>query len=194
MFDVQRSMFNHPIQFLSGPLLLRALTPEDAPALLAFFDSHDEETIRMRYGHYRNEMTVDAAKRLTSVDQSRDPALALFTTGRHPEIRAIGRYYLDDAGTSGEAAFVVHEKARRNGLAGFLLGELAVLASERGLRELWGTVLPDNHGMAALFLAAGGTETTSPIDEEKVFHLPLDRVLRWRKRFLTAKKIHPVTP
>lgn len=187
-------MFDVPISFPSGPLLLRPLTPEDTPALLAFFESHDEETIRMRYGHYRNEMSVDAAKRLTAVDQSRDPALALFTTGRHPEIRAIGRYYLDESGTSGEAAFVVHEKARRNGLAGFLLGELAVLAHERGLRELWGTVLPDNHAMAALFLAAGGTETTSPIDEEKVFHLPIDRLLRWRKRFLTAKKIQPVTP
>ena len=64
-----------------------------------------------------------------------------------------------------EVAFVVHETTRHLGMAGFLLGELAAVAKQRGYHEFWASVLPDNRAMAGLFLAAGGTEAKAPMDE-----------------------------
>jgi GNAT superfamily N-acetyltransferase len=157
-------------------------------ALQHFFYSHDEETVRLRYGYQRDRMSGESAYKLSAVDQGKDRALGIFAehAGRE-ELRAIGRYYLDAGGESAEVAFVVHEQTRRGGMSGFLLGELAATAAQRGIKRFWASVLPGNHGMAALLVHAGGT--SSPGDEETHFDLPIPPILRWRKSYLSRKKI-----
>ncbi|MEO5715187.1 MAG: GNAT family N-acetyltransferase [Luteolibacter sp.] len=181
------------VNFQNTRLFLRPLHPSDMRTLQEFFYSHDEETIRLRYGYQRDRMTGESAYKLSAVDQTRDLALGIFAEdhGRQ-ELRAIGRYYLDPDGKRAEVAFVVHEETRHSGMAGFLLGELAVVAKRRKIRELWASVLPDNRAMAGLFLAAGGTEAKSPMDEERSFSMPVDAVLRSRKKFLERKKIERI--
>lgn len=178
------------VQFKSGRYLLRPLHPSDMRPLQQFFYSHDEETVRLRYGYQRDTMSGESAYKLAAVDQRRDLALGIFeeTHGRQ-ELRAIGRYYLDEDGAAAEVAFVVHEDTRHSGMAGFLLGELAEIASRRGLKAFWASVLPDNRAMAGLFLAAGGTEDKGAMDQERSFHMPLDQILRSRKKFLQRKNI-----
>ncbi|BCU79373.1 GNAT family N-acetyltransferase [Luteolibacter sp. LG18] len=180
------------IQFATGRFFYRPLHPSDMRELQRFFYSHDEETVRLRYGYHRERMTGESAYKLAAVDQARDVALGLFTRQDGPEtLRAIGRYYLDDDGTSAEVAFVVHESTRRSGMAGFLLGELAVVAKRRGLETLWASVLPNNHAMAGLFLSAGAVEDLSvPRDEDRVFRMRVDRLVKERKKYLEHKHIH----
>jgi acyl CoA:acetate/3-ketoacid CoA transferase beta subunit/RimJ/RimL family protein N-acetyltransferase len=179
------------VQFKTGRYLLRPLHPSDMRPLQQFFYSHDEETVRLRYGYQRDRMSGESAYKLAAVDQRRDLALGIFEEihGRQ-ELRAIGRYYLDEDGTGAEVAFVVHEGSRHSGMAGFLLGELAEIASRRGLRHFWASVLPDNRAMAGLFLAAGGKEDKGVMDGERSFHMALEAILRSRKSFLTRKNIH----
>lgn len=178
------------IEFSCGRFLLRPLHPSDMKALQDFFYSHDEETVRLRYGYHRDRMTGESAYKLAAVDQTKDLALGLFIENRgRQDLRAIGRYYLDDNGTSAEAAFVVHESTRRSGMAGFLLGELAAVAKRRGVMELWADVLPENRAMAGLFLKAGAVEDTPPGSEERHFVMDVKRILRGRKRFLELKNI-----
>jgi len=181
------------VKFQNTRLFLRPLHPSDMRTLQEFFYSHDEETIRLRYGYQRDRMTGESAYKLSAVDQTRDLALGIFAEehGRQ-ELRAIGRYYLDPDGKRAEVAFVVHEETRHSGMAGFLLGELAVVAKRRKIGELWASVLPDNRAMAGLFLAAGGTESKAPMDEERSFTMPVDAVLRSRKKFLERKKIERI--
>lgn len=178
------------VQFKTGRYLLRPLHPSDMRPLQQFFYSHDEETVRLRYGYQRDTMSGESAYKLAAVDQRRDLALGIFEEihGRQ-ELRAIGRYYLDEDGTGAEVAFVVHEDTRHSGMAGFLLGELAEIASRRGIKFFWASVLPDNRAMAGLFLAAGGTEDKGAMDEERSFQMPLETILRSRKKFLTRKNI-----
>ncbi len=176
------------VDFPIGRFRLRPLYPSDMHALQHFFYSHDEETVRLRYGYQRDRMSGESAYKLSAVDQAKDRALGIFIeqAGRE-ELRAIGRYYLDPGGESAEIAFIVHEGARRGGMAGFLLGELAATAGKRGIKRFWASVLPGNHGMAALLEKAGGEKSTE--DGELHFELPLPRILRWRKDYLSQKKI-----
>jgi RimJ/RimL family protein N-acetyltransferase len=178
------------VRFQDDLLFLRPLRPDDMQALQKFFYSHDPETVRLRYGYQRDTMTSDAAAKLVSVDQSKDHALGIFTDSHgHPELRAIGRYYLDAESKSAEVAFVVHEENRHAGIAGFLLGELATVAQRRGIQEFWASVMPDNRAMAGLFLATGGIESTSDMTEEREFRIPIDSILMSREKFLKRKGI-----
>ncbi len=178
------------VHFQNRRLFLRPLNPEDMQALLEFFYSHDAETVRLRYGYHRDTMTREAAAKLVSVDQNKDHALGIFADPYgHAELRAIGRYYLDAGGKSAEVAFVVHEANRHAGIAGFLLGELATVAKRRGVLEFWASVMPENRAMAGLFIAAGGVESTSDVTVEREFRIPVDSILKSRKKFLERKGI-----
>jgi acyl-CoA hydrolase len=178
------------VEFKSGRFLLRPLHPSDMRALQEFFYSHDEETVRLRYGHARDRMTGESAYQLAAVDQSRDLALGLFEESRgNMELRAIGRYYLDAGGKGAEVAFVVHEATRHSGMAGYLLGELAVIARNRGLEFFWASVLPENRAMSGLFLAAGGEARNDDEGAGRIYHIPLRNILESRPAFLKRKQI-----
>jgi acyl-CoA hydrolase len=183
------------VRFKTGRFLLRPLHPSDMRALQEFFYSHDEETVRLRYGYHRDRMTGESAYKLAAVDQRRDLALGIFeeSHGRQ-ELRAIGRYFLDHDGKGAEVAFVVHERTRHAGMAGFLLGELADIAKRRSVGFFWASVLRDNRAMAGLFLAAGGKESASAEEDERLFHMPLAGILKSRPDFLKKKHIQVIEP
>ncbi len=181
------------ISFRKHRFLLRPLHPSDTRALQEFFYSHDEETVRLRYGYQRDQMSGESAYKLAAVDQRRDLALGLFeeTHGRQ-ELRAIGRYYLEEGGKRAEVAFVVHEGNRHLGMAGFLLGELAVIAGSRGVECFWAGVLAGNRAMAGLFLAVGATETGGAGDDGRGFEVPVAGILSLRPAFLKRKRIQRI--
>ena len=181
------------VKFQNTRLFLRPLHPSDMRGLQEFFYSHDEETIRLRYGYQRDRMTGESAYKLAAVDQTRDLVLGIFAEENGRQVmRAVGRYFLDPDGKRAEVAFVVHEATRHSGMAGFLLGELAAVAKRRKIPELWASVMPDNRAMAGLFLAVGGCEAKSAIDEERTFTMPVDAILRGRKKFLERKSIQRI--
>jgi acyl-CoA hydrolase/RimJ/RimL family protein N-acetyltransferase len=181
------------VEFKAGRFLLRPLHPSDMRTLQEFFYSHDEETVRLRYGYRRDRMTGESAYRLTAVDQRRDLALGIFQEiqGRQ-ELRAIGRYFLDGDGKSAEVAFIVHEATRQSGMAGFLLGELAATARRRGVTRFWASVLKENRPMAGLFRAAGGKESGGETDDERTFQMPVEAILKSQPAFLKNKHIHRI--
>ncbi|MFZ9937159.1 MAG: GNAT family N-acetyltransferase [Luteolibacter sp.] len=181
------------VNFKNGRFLLRPLHPSDMGALQEFFYSHDEETVRLRYGHRLDRMTGESAYKLAAVDQSRDLALGFFEElhDRH-QLRAIGRYYLDADGKSAEVAFVVHESTRHSGMAGFLMGELAAIAATRGVVSFRANVLPENRAMAGLFLAAGGKRDEVGGEDGYWFRIPVHAILESRPAFLKSKHIQRI--
>lgn len=181
------------VRFEKQTLLVRPMHPSDMRTLQEFFYSHDQDTVRLRYGYQRDRMTGESAYKLAAVDQRRDLAIGIFDEirGRH-ELKAIGRYYLDETGKSAEVAFVVHEDHRHFGMAGFLLGELATIGKRRGIETFWASVLPDNKSMSGLFLAAGGKETPSQESGERSYEIPLSKVIKSRRAFLKRKLIEKI--
>jgi acyl-CoA hydrolase/GNAT superfamily N-acetyltransferase len=181
------------VDFSCGRFQLRPLHPSDMRTLQEFFYSHDEETVRLRYGHQLERMSGESAYKLAAVDPAKDLALGLFAEEQGRQVlRAIGRFYLDPGGTTAEVAFVVHQSTRRSGMAGFLLGELAKAAKGRGITAFWASVLAENHAMGGLFKRAGGTCEDSAFAEERHFELPVAGILRRHPAFLRHKKIRPV--
>jgi GNAT superfamily N-acetyltransferase len=163
------------VRFAGKPYLLRCLSLADADRLITFFKSHNEDTVRARYGYFFKEMTPARARELVGVDQTRDLALAIFTTDARgePEIDAVGRYFLLEDGQSAEVAFVVRETKRRLGMARALLQALAATATSRGLRRLVAQVQRQNTGMLALFRKEGAS-VKSVLGEDAVdVSLPL---------------------
>ena len=177
------------VEFRSGRHLVRPLHPSDMRTLQEFFYSHDEETVRLRYGYARDRMSGESAYKLAAVDQRRDVALGIFaeTMGRW-DLRAIGRYFLDADGNGAEIAFVVHEGNRKEGMAGFLLGELASIAAKRGIARLWASVMRENKPMAALFEAAGASHETGGADESCYVLAPADAIA-YQSTVMRKKKI-----
>ncbi|MGJ8673406.1 MAG: GNAT family N-acetyltransferase [Rubritalea sp.] len=148
--DSQRVQFDS-IQYLSRPL-----HPSDVRALQQFFYAQDEETIRLRYGQAIPTLDEGAAYRMASVDQSHDLAIGMFYRNDHCELlRAVGRFYLDKSGETAEVAFLVHEKARRKGIANYLLSEIAKIAHDRGVKTFWASVQKRNEAMVKLFMSRG---------------------------------------
>ncbi|MES2997127.1 MAG: GNAT family N-acetyltransferase [Verrucomicrobiota bacterium] len=177
------------VNFKAGRMLLRPLHPSDMRPLQEFFYSHDEETVRMRYGYQRERMTGESAYKLAAVDQRRDVALGIFAERRgRQELRAIGRYYLDEGGKSAEVAFIVHESMRQMGIAGFLLCELARIGKKRGIVDFWGSVLRENSAMAALFFSLGGVEAEGAGDERTIM-MKSARIVRMAAAFEERKGI-----
>lgn len=174
------------IDFKIGRFQLRPLHPSDMTVLQHFFYSHDEETIRMRYGHHREAMSGESAYKLAAVDAGKDLALGIFN--RQGELRSIGRFYLDAGGETAEVAFVVHEETRRLGMANVLLGELAVVAAERGVKTFWASVLQQNRPMAALFEQAGGSSKDPITEDERHYDIPVAGVLSRYQQFQDQKK------
>lgn len=139
------------------PFVVRPLMPADERRIQEFFYSHDEETIKSRYGHVVTRMSRKRARQLVGVDQTRDLALGIFEVkGPRQLMHAIGRYYLDDDGHSGEMAFVVREQMRRHGMGSQLLTRMLEVARQRKLHSLWAIVDRSNAPMIKLFLKRGG--------------------------------------
>ncbi len=143
--------------------LLRLLRSGDEPQLQEFFRSHTADTIYERYGCLISTMTAERASQLVNVDQSRDCALGIFEpTPEGEKLHAVGRYCLDRDGTSAEAAFVVRETMRHQGMATTLLQTLIHTARTRGLTKLWAQVNAQNTEMLAIFRHHGFAVSPQP--------------------------------
>lgn len=156
------------------PFVIRPLMPSDERRLQEFFYSHDEDTIKSRYGHVITRMSRERARQLVGVDQTRDLALGIYEVkGPRQLIHAVGRYYLDDSGNSGEMAFVVRESMRRHGMGTQLLLRMLEVARQRHLQSLWAIVARPNMPMAKLFLKHGARRVPYDDSAYAKFEFPL---------------------
>lgn len=80
------------VKFKNQTLLVRPMHPSDMRSLQEFFYSHDEQTVRLRYGYHRDRMSGESAYKLAAIDQRKDLALGIFEEIRgRQELKAVGR-------------------------------------------------------------------------------------------------------
>ncbi len=166
------------VDFSGIDYVVRPLHASDMRALQEFFYAQDEETIVLRYGYAMPKLDEKNAYRMASVDQSKDLALGVFYRNQlREDLRAVGRFYVDATGDSAEMAFLVHERARRKGIARYLLLEMAKIAHERGIKTFWASVLKRNTPMARLFTSFGAKKISSYEDDSDEFRLEIEPLL-----------------
>ncbi|GAP66667.1 sortase [Mizugakiibacter sediminis] len=160
-----------PVRLEDGRLLrLRPIRAGDAAALQRAFRRLSPEEVRMRFLHVLTTLSDSAAARLCDIDWEREAAFVLADDAppERAEIRGVARIYVDAVTESAEFAVLVEHAWTGLGLGALLMTQLIRECRRRGLRELWGYVLVENHRMLELCEELGFARSLVPGDAATV--------------------------
>ncbi|MBS0278260.1 MAG: GNAT family N-acetyltransferase, partial [Proteobacteria bacterium] len=132
----------------AGRFRIRPVKPEDAEAFVAFARRLSDEDMRMRFFSPLRALPSSLLARLTQIDYDREMAFVLFDSTE--TVAAVGRLAADPDGERAEFALAVRTDLKGRGIGHALLEKLVAYARQRGIREVWGNVLPENTTMLAL--------------------------------------------
>ena len=146
-------------------MTIRPIRPEDAEAHTAFFGRLSPQDIRYRFFSAMRELSPEQTVRLTQVDYDREMAFIAVrdATG---ETVGVSRLAADFDGRSGEFAVIVQPDIKGRGLASHLMRRLIDWGRQRGLRQIEGQILADNHPMLAFIRHLGFSLHRMPDDPE----------------------------
>jgi hypothetical protein len=108
----------HTVTTTDGtPVVIRAIRPEDAERLIAFYERLSEHTAYQRFFTVMKRLPPDWARLLANVDYVRRLALiAEVQTPGLPELIAVARYEPTALAGTAEVAFVVQDGWQNKGL------------------------------------------------------------------------------
>ena len=161
----------HDIRLEDGlALRVRALAPSDASALLEMGKRTTPQDLRLRFhGAVRTDNESGAA-RLCQIDYDREMALgAIEGDGA---LAGVARISFDPQFETGEFAILVRSDLQKRGIGRALLADILTYAASRGVRRVWGDVLPDNASMLAFVRELGATIEAHDGAERVAFALP----------------------
>ncbi|ALK97189.1 GCN5 family acetyltransferase [Massilia sp. WF1] len=140
-----------------GPLLLRPIRPEDAPAHVAFFHALRPEDVHFRMFGMMRELSAAQLARFTQIDYAREMAIIATRKGAAGADETLGvvRLMADPDNIAGEFAIVVRPDLQRKGLGRLLMDCILDVGRARGLGIVRGVALAGNEGMHALARACG---------------------------------------
>jgi acetyltransferase len=127
-----------------GPILLRPIRPEDAPALNDFFNRLTAEDVRLRFFAPLRELPTNLRARLTQIDYDREMAFVL-VAGQ--SILGGARVIADPDNERAEFSTAVRSDLKGRGMGWMLMRRLIAYARERGTAVLFGDMLSDNRAM-----------------------------------------------
>jgi GNAT superfamily N-acetyltransferase len=146
-------------------MVLRAMSPQDAPALGELFATLSPADRRRRFQGAVNALPQAWLERLAGVDQRRHVALAVTTADADAgPLIAEARWAFDGSGSAAEFALSVAPQWRRRGIGERCIGALLRAAGRQGLDWLHGTVLAENEPMLAFARHCGFLCTPSRAD------------------------------
>ncbi|MDQ3851133.1 MAG: GNAT family N-acetyltransferase, partial [Actinomycetota bacterium] len=131
-------------------IVVRRVTPDDAPLLAEGFARLSAESRRLRFLVAKTRLSEAELRYFTEVDGHHHEALVAIdpATGQGIGIARFVRDEHDD--TSAEIAVTVVDEWQRRGVAKRLLAELADRARQEGVRRFTALVGADNRGMHKL--------------------------------------------
>jgi acetyltransferase len=138
-----------------GAVRLRAIRPEDAPALARLAGDLTPEDARMRFFTPMRSLGAAALARLTQIDYDREMAFIAYAEEVPDRLLGVARLAADPDNIRAEFALVVRSDSHRRGLGRLLLSRLIAYAQGRGISELFGDVLAENQAMLGLCTKLG---------------------------------------
>jgi len=167
-------------------LRLRSPTPEDEPAIRAFFD---ELSFESRYLRFHGVGRSDLVSR-DYAHADGDARVSLIAHLGDRVVAVAGYERLNDP-TAAEVAFAVADDLHGRGLATRLLEQLADVAARRGIRRFDAEVMAENRPMLHVFTNAGfGVRRASSQGE---VHLSVDLRSTVESREAIADRTHAAT-
>ena len=150
---------------IGQPVTLRPLQREDYDIEHAFVSGLSPETRHNRLLGGAIRITREYIERLTTVDFSRDVALAAALMLEDREVLiGVARYVLENDGRACEYAIVIADAWHGRGIGRRLMEKLITVARGRGLKQIFGEVLSTNTAMLALCRKLGFKLAHAPGD------------------------------
>jgi acetyltransferase len=140
-----------------GPLLLRPIRPEDAPAHEVFFHALTARDVHFRTFGTMRDLSPAQLARFTQIDYAREMAFIVTRPGADGQAETLGvvRVVIDPDEIAGEFAIVVRSDLHGRGLGRLLMACLLDYCRARGLASVHGVALADNVDMHRLARACG---------------------------------------
>ncbi|MBP9905953.1 MAG: bifunctional acetate--CoA ligase family protein/GNAT family N-acetyltransferase [Rhodoferax sp.] len=148
-----------------GEYIVRPVHPDDADMLQAFVRGLSPESRYFRFVSSMQELPATMLSRFTLIDYDREMALVAIHTetgldedGRPTEtsrIVGVSRYITNPDRSTCEFSLVVADDFKGQGLGSRLMLSIMDFAREKGLTEIEGLVLANNHNMLKLMKSLG---------------------------------------
>ncbi len=127
---------------------LRPIKPEDEPLEHEMLSTLTQETSRTRFFSVVKDISHEMLIRFCNIDYDREMAIvAELKEGTRRRIIGIGRLIIEPDFRSGEYAVLVHDDYQGKGLGYKLVDLIIGIAQDKGLEEIYGTVLTENERM-----------------------------------------------
>ncbi len=154
--------------------MLRPLRREDIDIEAAFLTGLSPESRHNRLLGGMIQITREYLERLTTVDFSRDMALAAVLMLDDREVLiGVARYALEADGRGCEFALVIADAWQGRGIGRRMMEKLVAVARHRGLERIYGEVLSTNHRMLN-FCRKLGFVPTRQLDDPTVVRVTLE--------------------
>ncbi len=148
---------------------LRPIRPEDEPLEHELLSTLSQETMRVRFFSIIKDITHEMLVRFCNIDYDREMAIvAELREGDKRKIIGIGRLIVEPDFRSGEYAVLVHDDYHGKGLGYKLVDVIIGIAQDKGLEEIYGTVLTENQKMLGVARKLGFTTKWQPDGISKV--------------------------
>jgi acetyltransferase len=142
---------------------LRPIKPEDEPLEHEMLSTLSQETLRTRFFSIIKDITHEMLIRFCNIDYDREIAIvAELREGDKRKIIGIGRLIIEPYFRSGEYAVLVHDNYHGKGLGYKLVDVIIGIAQDKGLEEIYGTVLTENEKMLRIARKLGFTTKMQP--------------------------------
>jgi acetyltransferase len=129
------------INLADQTFILRPIRPMDANAYSVMLEHTSPADIRARF-FGQTKLSDATVVRMTHIDYERE--MAFVATDVEEQIIGVARLAIDDTRESGDFGLLVRSDCQRIGLGRTLLRKLVDFAKAQGLKEVHGSVLPDN--------------------------------------------------
>ncbi|QTA83036.1 Putative acetyl-CoA synthetase [Desulfonema limicola] len=132
-------------------LFIRPIRPEDAFLFTELFNSLSQQSIYFRFFSPIRQMSSEMLARFTQIDYDRQIALVAIhedESGEH--MLGAARIILERDPQKAEFAVMINENYQGQGIGAELLRQCLNIANERGIKKVWGIVLPENRQMLKL--------------------------------------------
>ena len=159
-----------------GEYIIRPVHPDDAQMLQDLTRSLSSESRYFRFASAMSELPPSMLSRFTLIDYDREMALVAVVRERHADdtgaileqerIIAVSRYITNPDRTSCEFSLLVADDYAGRGLGSRLMLSIMDAAREKGLTEIVGLVLTNNHTMLKLMRGLGFDVKAYPGDPD----------------------------
>ena len=141
----------HITTTLGVDIFIRPIRPEDAPLLVALFESLSARSVYLRFFTPMKQLPHSMLARFTQIDYDRHIALVALSESQPDEkMLGVARVIFDRNLRDAEFSVVVSDPWQGKGIGAGLLQRCLSIAKERGLQRVTGTVLAENTQMLAL--------------------------------------------